>query len=153
MDQRTQIQKKPGMQAQLAQFEEQLSQYQKVHEQYQSKAAADKADWDKSAEQTKSAAVNEASAGFKTSLNENLLVVSQFLRLAATRREEGQDPESDESQAIEGVLMAIYSGDQNAVDAMLKLVEGSTETIVSVAGETLQSSCKRSFSFPQTQAI
>ncbi|WKT49126.1 hypothetical protein QSH57_014056 [Fusarium oxysporum f. sp. vasinfectum] len=81
-DQKAQILKKPALQAQLAQYEEQLVQYQK----------------------------------------------------------EAQDPDSDESQAIEGVLLAIYSGDENAVQSMLKLVNGSEDQIFSVPGEQLQTS-------------
>lgn len=67
--------------------------------------------------------------------------MSQFLRLAAYRREEGGDTESDESQAIEGILLAIYTGDDSAVDAMLKLTQGSSEAPLSVAGEQLQTPC------------
>ncbi len=141
-DQRAQIQKKPALQAQLAQFEEQLAQYQKVHDQYTAKAAAEKAEWEKSLEQVKTDAVKEAKEEASASFRENLLVLSQFLRLAAYRREEGGDPEADETQAIEGVLLAIYAGDSSAVNAMEKLVSGVDEQVVSVPGEQLQSTCK-----------
>ncbi|KAL7959790.1 hypothetical protein V8C34DRAFT_102385 [Trichoderma compactum] len=137
-DQKTQIQKKPALQAALAQYEEQLAQYQKIHEQYQTRAAADKAEWAKSLEKTKEEAISEAKADSESSLKSKLLVLSQFLRLAAYRREESQEPDSDESQAIEGVLLAIYSGDDNAVSAMQKLIEGSDDQIFSVPGEQLQ---------------
>lgn len=70
-----------------------------------------------------------------------MLLVSQFLRLAAFRREDGADPESDESQAIEGALLLLYAGDDSAVDAILKLVQGSEDTILSVAGEPLKTDC------------
>ncbi|KAM5345727.1 hypothetical protein ACJ41O_011588 [Fusarium nematophilum] len=138
IDQRAQILKKPALQAQLAQFEEQLAQYQRVDEQYRTRAATDKAEWEKNLEKAKAEAVAEAKGEFTKSLHDNLLVLSQFLRLAAYRREEAQDPESDESQAIEGVLLAIYSGDENAVQSMLKLVNGAEDQIVSVPGEQLQ---------------
>ncbi|RFU78854.1 hypothetical protein TARUN_3421 [Trichoderma arundinaceum] len=138
IDQRTQILKKPALQAALAQYEEQLVQYQKVHEQYQARVAAEKAEWAKTLEKTKEEALSGAKADFESSLDAKLLVLSQFLRLAAYRREESQEPESDESQAIEGVLLAIYSGDENAVSAMQKLIEGSDDQIVSVPGEQLQ---------------
>lgn len=140
-DQKAQILKKPALQASLTQYEEQLAQYQKVHEQYQTRVAADKAEWAKALEKAKEEAVNEAKADFESSLNDKLLVLSQFLRLAAYRREESQEPESDESQAIEGVLLAIYSGDENAVSAMQKLIEGSDDQIVSVPGDQLQTTC------------
>ncbi|CAM1509144.1 Fc.00g028830.m01.CDS01 [Cosmosporella sp. VM-42] len=137
-DQKAQILKKPALQAQLAQFEEQLVQYQKVDEQYRTRAAADKAEWEKGLEKAKADAVSESKEGLQKTLRENLLLLSQFLRLAAYRREEGQEPESDESQAIEGVLLAIYTGDEGAVNSMLKLMEGSEDKIVSVPGEQLQ---------------
>ncbi|CVL05710.1 uncharacterized protein FMAN_10583 [Fusarium mangiferae] len=139
-DQKAQILKKPALQAQLAQYEEQLVQYQKVDEQYRTRAASDKAEWEKNLEKAKADAVAEAKAESTKSLHDNLLVLSQFLRLAAYRREEAQDPDSDESQAIEGVLLAIYSGDENAVQSMLKLVNGSEDQIYSVPGEQLQTS-------------
>ncbi|KJZ80213.1 hypothetical protein HIM_00063 [Hirsutella minnesotensis 3608] len=137
-DQKAQILKKPALQAQVVQLEEQLVQYQKVHEQYRSRAVSDKAEWEKSLEKVKADAVSEAKQEFNKSLHDNLLVLSQFLRLAAYRREEGQDPDSDESQAIEGVLLAIYSGDENAVASMLKLIEGAEDRILSVPGEQLK---------------
>lgn len=141
-DQKTQILKKPGQQAQLAQYEEQLAQYIKVDEQYRTQAATDKADWEKSLEQAKKDAVTEAKEGFNKDTRANLLIISQFLRLAAYRREEAADPESDESQAIEGVLLAIYAGDECAVNSMLKLVEGSSDQITGVPGDQLQTTCE-----------
>ncbi|KAM0428648.1 hypothetical protein ACHAPT_007012 [Fusarium lateritium] len=148
-DQKAQILKKPALQAQLAQFEEQLTQYQKVDEQYRTRATADKAEWEKNLEKAKADAVAEAKEEASKSLNDNLLVLSQFLRLAAYRREEAQDPESDESQAIEGVLLAIYSGDQNAVQSMLKLVNGTEDQIFSVPGEQLQTTFSKVRSLAQ----
>ncbi|KAG6016534.1 hypothetical protein E4U43_003573 [Claviceps pusilla] len=137
-DQKVQIEKKPALQAQLTQMEQQLAQFQKVHEQYRSRAAADKAEWEKSLEKAKEDAVSETKAGFQQSLKDSLLTLSQFLRLAAYRREEASEPESDESQAIEGVLLAIYAGDENAVSSMLKLVQGTDDKVFSVPGEELQ---------------
>lgn len=141
-DQKVQIEKKPALQAQLAQMEQQLAQFQKVHEQYRSRAAADKAEWEKSLEKAKEDAVSETKAGFQQSLKDSLLTLSQFLRLAAYRREEASEPESDESQAIEGVLLAIYAGDENAVSSMLKLVQGTDDKVFSVPGEELQTTCE-----------
>lgn len=141
-DQKAQVLKKPALQAQVTQLEEQLAQYQKVHEQYRGRATAEKAEWEKSLEKAKADAVGEAKAEFAKSLRDNLLTLSQFLRLAAYRREEAKDPESDESQAIEGVLLAIYSGDDGAVASMLKLIEGSDDQVLSVPGEQLQTTCE-----------
>ncbi|KAH6896881.1 hypothetical protein B0T10DRAFT_167170 [Thelonectria olida] len=137
-DQKAQILKKPGLQAQLAQYEEQLAHLQKLEEQYRTRAATDKAEFEKTLEKAKADIASEAKQAAEESLKKNLLVLSQFLRLAAYRREEAKDPESDESQAIEGVLLAIYSGDDSAVQAMLKLVNGTEDQITSVPGDQLQ---------------
>jgi len=137
-DQKAQALKKPALQTQLSQMEEQLAQYIKVDEQYRTQAAADKAELEQSIQKAKDAAVAEAKESFDKNLRGRLLVLSQFLRLAAYRREESTDPESDESQAIEGVLLAIYAGDESAVNSMLKLVEGSSDQILSVPGEQLE---------------
>lgn len=140
-DQKAQILKKPALQAQVTQFEDQLAQFQILQEQFRTKATDDKTKWTKTSDQAKLDAVKEAKEEFQNVLNENLLVLSQFLRLAAYRREEALEPDADESQAIEGVLLAIYSGDHNAVQSMLKLVEGSSDPIISVPGEQLQTTC------------
>ncbi|KFH42366.1 hypothetical protein ACRE_069170 [Hapsidospora chrysogenum ATCC 11550] len=142
-DQKAQILKKPALEAQRSQFEEQLAQYLKVDEQYKTRAAADKAEWEKALEKAKADAAAEAKGTFDKALHGNLLLLSQFLRLAAYRREEAADPESDESQAIEGVLMAIYTGDESAVSSMLKLVQGSSDQILSVPGEQLETTYSR----------
>lgn len=150
-DQKAQILKKPALQEQLAQLEQQLDQYLKVDQQYRTKAAADKAEWEKSTEKAKADAVAEAKAEFEKAQRANMLLVSQFLRLAAFRREEETDPESDESQAIEGALLLLYAGDDSAVDAILKLVQGSEDRIMSVPGEQLQTTCE--FSSPLIATI
>ena len=141
-DQKAQIQKKPALQTQVAQLEEQLVQYQKVHDQYQTKAASDKSEHDKLLEQAKTDASKQSKDELREILKGNFLLLSQFLRLAAYRREEGQDSESDESQAIEGVLLAVYSGDENAVNAMVRLVDGSDEQVTGVSGTLLETTCK-----------
>ncbi|EJP67829.1 hypothetical protein BBAD15_g10597 [Beauveria bassiana D1-5] len=138
-DQKAQIIKKPNLQAQLALLEEQLAQYQRVHDQYAAQAAADKAEFEKTILKVKAEVAAEAKQAFEQSFQNDLLLLSQFLRLAAYRREEGRDTESDQAQAIEGVLLAIYSGDSSAVAAMVKLLQGSDEKVISVPGETLES--------------
>ena len=84
----------------------------------------------------------KAEADANASLRANLLTLSQFLRLAAARRAEDADSSSDESMALEGVLLHIYSGDENAVATMLKLVEGADEQTRSTSGDALQTTCK-----------
>jgi hypothetical protein len=141
-DQKQQIIKKPALQTQLAQYEEQLAQYIKVDEQYKTQAASEKAEFEKALEKAKEDAAAQVKEESDKDLRGSLLILSQFLRLAAYRREEAADPESDESQAIEGVLLAIYAGDEGAVSSMLKLVGGSSDQILSVPGEQLDTTCK-----------
>ncbi|KAI0445716.1 hypothetical protein F4803DRAFT_507073 [Xylaria telfairii] len=145
-DQRAQRLKKPQLEGQLAQYEEQLAQYKKVDEEYRSRAAADKATIEKTLTEKfakeKADAITEltekAAADSEKTLHDSLLALSQFLRLAAARRSEDVDAGLDENMALEGVLLNVYSGDEQAVSTMLKLIEGSSETTHSVAGEELQ---------------
>lgn len=145
-DQKASIQKKPTLQSQLAQFEEQLAQAKKLEQDYRTRLAefektlVDKVEKEKAelVTETKDKAAAEAAAALK----EKLLVLSQFLRLAAARRAEDSDGHEDENQALEGVLLNVYSGDDNAVATMLKLVEGVDEPTPSTTGDLLKTTCE-----------
>ncbi|KAK4122769.1 hypothetical protein N657DRAFT_575510 [Parathielavia appendiculata] len=141
-DQKAAHLRKPGLQAQLFQLEEQLAQHKKVAREYLARLAEQEKALTEKFEKEKADAVAEltekADADAQTALHDNFLILSQFLRLAAARRVEDADSTSDESQALEGVLLHIYSGDENAVATMLKLVQGADEQTRSTTGETLQ---------------
>lgn len=96
-------------------------------------------------ENEKAEAINDvkekAAADAKKTLHDGLLVLSQFLRLAAARRSEEADAGLDENMALEGVLLNVYSGDEHAVSTMLKLIESSEEKTQNVNGEELQTTC------------
>lgn len=150
-DQKAQILKKPALQAQLIQFEEQLATYKKIDSEYKSKAQADKAELEKSfSEKAKhnlsealASAQAEAAALATKEQQANMLLLSQFLRLAAARRaDEDADPNADENQALEGVLLQVYSGDETAVAAMIKLTSGAEEPTYSVTGDPLTTTCQ-----------
>jgi len=149
-DQKAAYLAKGSLKSQHAQLEEQLAQYKKVDQEYRGRAASDRAELEKTLtdkyEKEKSDAVAEvkakADADAKKILHGGLLVVSQFLRLAAARRAEDSNPEADENLALEGVLLQVYTGDENAVGTMIKLVQGSDEQTRSVSGEALQTTCK-----------
>jgi hypothetical protein len=145
-DQKAAHLKKPALQAQLFQLEEQLAQHKKVDQEYRARLAEQEKALTEKFEKEKADVVAElkekADADAKTALRSNLLVLSQFLRLAAARRAEEADSTSDENMALEGVLLHIYSGDENAVATMLKLVEGAEEQTRSTTGETLQTTCE-----------
>ncbi len=84
----------------------------------------------------------EAESVARKEQQDNLLLLSQFLKLAAIRRGEDETAEKEESKALEGLLAQVYAGDASAVAAMLSLIQGSSETVLSVTGETLTVTCK-----------
>lgn len=148
-DQKAQILKKPALQAQLAQLEEQIAQYKKFDEDHKSRAQADKSQLEKTLRESASKDLEEALASVKKESGEeahkkeqlSLLLISQFLRLAAVRRSEDQDSEQEESKALEGLLAAVYTGNAQAVSAMTNLVQGSDEVIRGVDGEETSVTC------------
>ena len=145
-DQKAQHLKKPGLLAQLAQLEDQLTQFKKVDQEYKTIIDAERVKLEgifaQKLQEEKAAAVSDAKAGLKQELHDGLLVVSQFLRLAAARRQEDADQSLDENLALEGVLLAIYAGDESAVNTMLKLLGASEDKTTDVAGKTLETTCK-----------
>ncbi|KAJ8117518.1 hypothetical protein ONZ43_g4191 [Nemania bipapillata] len=149
-DQRAQRLKRPQLEAQLAQFEEQLAQYKKVDEDYRSRSLADKAALEKTLtdkfEKEKADVVREltekAADDTKHSLHDSLLALSQFLRLAAARR---SDPEADagldENMALEGVLLnvkaaaAAYVAPFVAIQAEAETTETTAEPVTAVESD------------------
>lgn len=154
-DQKAQLLKKPALQASLTQLEEQIAQYKKFDQEYKIKLQTEKAELEKNyteraskeLEEAVSSAKSEVSASAVKEQQDNLLLLSQFLKLAAIRRGEDETAEREESKALEGLLAQVYAGDASAVAAMLSLIQGSSETVLSVTGETLTVTCKISLSF------
>lgn len=144
-DQKKQVDNLNSLKAEVARLEEQLAQYEKIDAEYRAQVASVKADIEKSHEQDRADAVAEvkkqAEEDAKKSLHDGLLVLSQFLRLAAHRRAEAPESTEDEDQALEGILLGVYGGDEPAVNVMLRLCEGTEDKTVSVGGETLQTTC------------
>ena len=95
-------------------------------------------------EQAVAAAKAEVQTTALKEQKDNLLLLSQFLKLAAIRRGEDEAAELEESKALEGLLAQVYAGDASAVAAMLNLVHGSDDTVTSVHGEALKVTCKTS---------
>lgn len=145
-DQKKQVDNLNSLKAEVVRLEEQLAQYEKIDGEYRAQVASVKADVEKSFEQDKADAVAEvkkqAEADAKKSLHDGLLVLSQFLRLAAHRRAEAPESTEDEDQALEGILLGVYGGDEAAVNVMLRLCEGTEDKTVSVGGETLETTCE-----------
>ncbi|KAK3344344.1 hypothetical protein B0T25DRAFT_556779 [Lasiosphaeria hispida] len=141
-DQKASQLKKPALQAQLSQLEEQLAQHRKIEQEHRARIAEHEKTLTEKFEKEKAELAAEikekVEAEASAALNNNLLILSQFLRLAAARRAEDIDSTADENMALEGVLLHIYSGDENAVATMLKLVNGADEQTHSTVGDVLQ---------------
>ena len=150
-DQKAAYLKKPSLQAQLNQYEEQLAVHKKIDQEHRARLSEQEKSLTKKFDEEKAdltaALEKKIEAEARTALKTNLLVLSQFLRLAAARRAEEADGKADENMALEGVLLHIYSGDDNAVATMLKLVQGSDEQTLSTSGETLKTTCKLCWSW------
>lgn len=129
-----------------------MAQFKKLQNEFNTKAQTDRADYEKSSTESREKAVADAlkeqkerlDAEHQSELNDTLLHLSQFLRLAASRRAEDCDHSLDENLAIEGVLLGVYTGDKAAVDCILKLTRGTSDTTVSVSNEPCQTTCKYS---------
>jgi len=87
---------------------------------------------EKAVEETKVEAQKETDEAARA----KILTVVKFLRLAGHRRN-NKSGDEDEDEAIERVLVLVYGGDQSAVDACLKLANGSEEPV-----DSFQVSCK-----------
>ncbi|KAF2688842.1 hypothetical protein K458DRAFT_293793 [Lentithecium fluviatile CBS 122367] len=139
-DQKAQILKKPVLQAQLAQLEEQLAQYKKFEQEFQSKIAQEKEILSKThseeVEALRDTLKAEAALEQKKAFREKFLTLSRFLRAAAARRQLEED-DSDLTKAFEGALLLVYGGDASAVAAAEKLIEGTDDSVPSTEGVAL----------------
>jgi hypothetical protein len=150
-DQKAQLEKKPALQAQLAQLQEQVTIFKKLEDEFKARSEVEKVEFekaftdrtDKELEEKIAAAKAEAVASAEANQKEAFLLLSQFLRLAAIRRgDEEADVELDENKALEGVLSQVYTGDSKAVETMVNLIQGSEKPTVSIANEALETTCR-----------
>lgn len=145
-DQKAQALKKPSLQASLTQFEEQITQYKKFDEEYQQRSASEKeqmkAAHSKDLDELRTSVKAEGATTSKQLLRGQLLTLSLFLRAAARRRAEEEAEISDETKAFEGVLLLLYGGDNDAVDAAAKLIEDATDGVPSTEGDILNVTCE-----------
>ncbi|KAL9059218.1 MAG: hypothetical protein Q9162_001255 [Coniocarpon cinnabarinum] len=143
-DQKAQIMKKPILQAQLKDFEDQVALHKKIEEDFAKRLQAQKlqlqAQHEKELDEAKEAAAIAATPTSapeqqpsQLDLRTSLLTLSRFLRAAAARRQESDDTSAD-TQGFEGVLLLLYGGDNAAVDAAEKLISGSSDLVPSTEG-------------------
>ncbi|KAL1601511.1 hypothetical protein SLS60_006426 [Paraconiothyrium brasiliense] len=140
-DQKAQYQKKPALESQLAQFEEQLATYKKFEQELQIKAAQEKEILQKGhsdeLEKLRDTLKEEAALEVKKTFRDQFLTLSRFLRAAAARRQLPEDDSNELTKAFEGALLQVYGGDPSAVVAAEKLIEGSHDSVPSTDGEIL----------------
>ena len=86
-------------------------------------------------------AADAATRAADKALRERLLALTRFLRAASIVRTSG-DETSSNNRAFEGVLMQVYEGSDEAVSAMVKLIEGSDDQVPAVDGELLEITCE-----------
>lgn len=145
-DQKAQYQKKPALESQLAQLEEQLAQYKKFEQELQNKAVQEKEILQKGhseeLEKLRATLKDEAALEVKKTFREQFLTLSRFLRAAAARRQLPEDDSNELTKAFEGALLQVYGGDPSAVAAAEKLIEGSQDNVPSTDGEILSVTCE-----------
>lgn len=153
-DQKTQILKKPALKASLQQFEEQIAQYKKFDDEHKARTKAEvervknelTSKYNGDVEEKVSSAKQQAQDDIQDKVKDELLALSKFLRLAASRRQEEHDASLDENQALEGLLVEVYTGDESSVEAMLNLMHGADKQCININGEKLPVTCKLSCS-------
>lgn len=149
-DQKAQILKKPALKASLAQFEDQILLYKKFDEEHKARTKAEvervkdalARKYKDELQDKVASARHDASNDVERQLKQQLLALSKFLRLAASRRQEEHDASLDENQALEGLLVEVYTGDETSVKAMFNLMHGADEQCVNIHGEKLPVTCK-----------
>ena len=139
-DQKAQAERKPGLQAQLAQYEEQYTNYKKYGDELEAKFAKEKELLSKThsseLETLRETIKAEAKLEQQRIVKEKLLTLSRFLRAAAARRQL-EDDDSDLTKAFEGALLQDYGGDAAAVMAAEKLIDGASDGVPSTEGVVL----------------
>ncbi|BCR83881.1 uncharacterized protein ACHE_11283A [Aspergillus chevalieri] len=140
-DQKTQALKKPALQANVAQIEEQIAHYKEFAAYYEERLASQKDDLKKGHKEeldsVREKAIAETSETSQKDLRRRLLTLSKFLLAAAEVRRSGDETSTD-AQAFEAVLYQVYTGSEDAVTNMLKLIDGVDEKITNLEGTELE---------------
>jgi hypothetical protein len=139
-DQKAQILKKPGLQSQLAQLEEQLNTFRSFAEELEEKAAKEKAKLIEQHEAElaglKDKGTQDSAETTKQAVEDGLRVISHFLHTAASKRQ-SEEPDTEESRAFEGALLLVYQGNDASLSTLMSLIYGTDEKVPDVNGEPL----------------
>lgn len=150
-DQRASAAKKPALQEQLKGLEEQTQVFTKLHGEFQETLRKNKEELSAShkdeVEKVREESGRGAQETSKGELRKKLLVFSQFLRAAASKRNVEEDAGNEENMAFEGALLLVYGGDEKAVEAAVNIIDGSEEKVPSIEGVPLGVKCKHHLPF------
>lgn len=139
-DQKAQVLKKPALQAQLKQYDEQVVQCRKVEKDLEDRFAVEKAHLIEQHQaelaRTREEVAAEANKTLSKTLDEGLLVLSRFLHAAAAKRQTAE-AESEEGRAFEGALLLVYQGNNASLTTLKDLIAGSEDKVTSTLGEPL----------------
>ena len=149
-DQKAQILKKPSLQAEMARLEDQVVHYRKFGKDYEDRFAKEKAALEESHAEAlakvRLEAADEATVDNLKKVDDDLLMLSQFLHAAAAKRQSDElDP--IEKAAFEGVLLLVYQGNNAALAAFKNIAVGSDEKVPSIDGGQLD------FTYAQVKQI
>ncbi|KAK5044996.1 hypothetical protein LTR84_010144 [Exophiala bonariae] len=139
-DQKAQILKKPALQAQLAQFEEQLTAFKAFAHDLDDKFTKEKSSLTEAHEAeiaaAKEKAAQEAEKIKTDAVEDGLRVINHFLHAAASKRQ-SEDVDSAESRAFEGTLLLVYQGNDASLETLKSLIYGTDDKVPDVNGELL----------------
>jgi uncharacterized membrane protein YgcG len=132
-DQKAQILKKPALQAQLSQLEDQLSAFRTFAHELEEKAAKEKSisleAHKAEIAQVKEEVAQEIESAKAKAVDDGLRVIVSFLHGAAAMRQ-AEDQTSDEARAYEGALLQIYQGNDGALATLKNLVYGTEAKVI-----------------------
>ena len=138
-DQKAQALKKPALQGELASLEESMAKAKEMEAQHMEALAKErdllKSRHSKEMEELQEATEARVKLECEKDFRLHLLTLSRFLKAAAGRRGEGEEDLDLEGKAFEGVLSNVYTGDVAAVEAIEKLINGSSEKARDWSGE------------------
>ncbi len=141
-DQKAQVLKKPQLQSQLVQLEEQLSQFrafaQELEERFNQEKAMLIQEHETEVTQLKQDAGNnkEEPKHNPQGIEEGLKIISDFLHAAAFKRSQTdlQNDLMDEARAFEGALLLVYQGNEASITTLHNLIDGTDDKVPDTEG-------------------
>ena len=133
------MQKKPQLQSQLTQLEDQLSQYRSFAQELEERFSREKATLVEAHEaevaQLKEQAESKAQeqGAQSKSLQQGLKIVTDFLHAAASKRNM-LDEGTDERRAFEGALLLVYQGNEASLSTLQNLIDGTNDKVLDTDG-------------------